>query len=117
MKENSKWKPQNIYSPVPRKLAEEFVETLLGKEDLRIERIVSRGHKSENNFWYDQHENEFVILLKGSAVLIFKKDNIHVSLTPGDYLIIPAHEKHRVERTSETEETVWITVFYSEKEQ
>ena len=30
----------------------------------------------------------------------------------GDYINIPAHTKHRVEKTDSKKETVWLTVFY-----
>jgi len=93
---------------VPR----ELIEILQENNTVRIERIVSRGQNSPKEFWYDQDENEWVILLKGSAVLLFKDKNKIVKMKVGDYIKIPAHKKHRVEETSKIEDTIWLCVFY-----
>ncbi len=47
------------------------------------------------------------MVIKGTAELQFS-DGKSVTMNPGDYLLIPRHEKHRVERTSE--EVVWLAV-------
>jgi hypothetical protein len=36
-----------------------------------------------------------------------------VRLGPGDWLLIPAHQKHRVAWTDPEAETVWLAVHYS----
>ena len=41
--------------------------TPVRKSGIRIERIVSRGHTSPPDFWYDQPQAEWVIVLAGSA--------------------------------------------------
>ena len=102
----------NLYQHIPARLPEEFVERLATGSSVKIERIVSRGHYSEPDFWYDQEESEWVLLLKGEATLRFEKDNRMVHLTEGSYVNIHAHEKHRVEWTKEDTETVWLAVFY-----
>jgi cupin 2 domain-containing protein len=33
-------------------------------------------------------------------------------MSPGDYINIPAHEKHRVAWTRPDEPTIWLAVFY-----
>ena len=104
--------PPNIYQSLPDDLADEWVETMAISEDIRVERIVSRGHASPAGFWYDQSENEYVLLLKGSAVLRFKGKKEPVRMVPGDYLVIPKHRKHRVESTDPAEDTVWLAIFY-----
>ena len=91
------------------KINEEFIEILRDK-NIRIERIVSNGQKSEDDFWYDQDENEFILILEGSAIIEFQ--NKEVSLKKGDYIDIKSHEKHRVKYTSNSEPTVWLAVFY-----
>ena len=60
----------NLFTPVTP-APEEFLEVLAsGKaEAFRIERIVSHGHISPPDFWYDQDELEFVAVLQGSAEL------------------------------------------------
>ena len=47
----------------------EWSETLLERKDVRVERIVSTGQSSPENFWYDQAEDEWVSLLQGTAAL------------------------------------------------
>lgn len=79
-------------------------------EGVKIERIVSDGHASPEGFWYDQEQYEWVLLVSGSAVLAF--EDKAVALKPGDHLLIPAHQRHRVEATSQTEKTIWLAVFY-----
>ncbi len=88
---------------------EEFID-ILKNENIRIERIVSNGQKSQEDFWYDQDENEFVILLEGEAILEF--EDKEVKLSKGDYCDIKAHIKHRVKYTSLEKPTIWLAVFY-----
>ena len=103
----------NIFEKIPKKISHELTETILESRTLRIERIVSRGHTTKEKDWYDQEEDEWVIVLQGRAVLEFKKDARKVELLPGDYLSIPAHEEHRVHWTDPAGDTIWLAVFYS----
>ncbi|HYD94138.1 MAG TPA: cupin domain-containing protein [Noviherbaspirillum sp.] len=105
-------KTGNLYGQIPTLLPEELVEVLGGAGNVRIERIVSRGHCSPPDFWYDQDLNEWVALLKGEALLRFERDGRLVRLAEGDHVRIAAHERHRVEWTKEDTDTVWIAVFY-----
>jgi cupin 2 domain-containing protein len=100
----------NLFSSIPATLSGELTESLVGTEHIRIERIVSHGHSSPADFWYDQEENEFVLLVQGAARLRFEQEVIE--MLPGDWQEIPAHRKHRVEWTTPTESTVWLAVFY-----
>lgn len=102
---------ENIFNNLPDDLSEEVIENLLVTKELRIERIISRGHRSPDNFWYDQDTNEFVILLSGCADIEFESEEM-VKLEPGGWLVIPAHKKHRVNKTAENENSVWLTVHY-----
>ncbi|MCK4834823.1 MAG: cupin domain-containing protein, partial [Gammaproteobacteria bacterium] len=77
----------------------------------KIERIISKGHSSPESGWYDQDKNEWVIVLKGSAVLLFS-DDTSVDLKAGDFIDIKAHTKHRVKWTDPDIETVWLAVHY-----
>ena len=105
---------KNLLTNIPTSLAEELIEVLIENKDVRIERIVSTGHSSPGNFWYDQEEHEWVVVLKGEARLLFKDDIESVGLKPGDHINIPAHKKHRVEWTTPNEPTVWLAVFYKD---
>ena len=103
---------KNIYSGIPTTLPDELVEVISGNPDLRIERIVSRGHRSPDGFWYDQEENEFVLLMSGAAELIFESEDEPVHLEAGDYLVIPAHKRHRVTWTAPDRDSVWLAVYF-----
>ena len=102
----------NIFQKMPKNLQEELIEVLLETKAVRIERIVSKGHASPPGLWYDQEKDEFVILLDGSAGLLFEEKDELIVMKPGDYLNIPAHARHRVEWTDPSKETVWMAVFY-----
>ncbi len=103
---------RNIFSNVPAELAEELIETLVAADQVRVERIVSHGHVSPKGFWYDQDQDEFVILLQGAARLRFDGDELAVEMQSGDFIEIPAHRRHQVEWTTPDEPTVWLAVHY-----
>lgn len=106
----------NLFAEIPAKLAAELSEPLLKSSTVRIERIVSHGQASADNYWYDQEEDEWVVVLKGKAQLRFEGEDEPLELEPGDYLNIPAHQRHRVEWTAPDELTVWLAVFYGADE-
>ena len=91
----------------------ELFETLAGHaaEGIEIQRIVSFGHASPADFWYDQNQAEWVMLIQGEAILQFEgRPDLH--LRTGDYCNIPAHQRHRVAWTTPDQPTVWLAVFY-----
>lgn len=104
----------NIFDNVPVNIKDEQIQALTNSDKVRIERIVSNGQTSPKNFWYDQDENEFVMLLEGSAILEVKTGEYveEVKLGIGDYLLISANQKHRVTYTDTESPTVWLAVFY-----
>lgn len=102
----------NLYQRIPHELGHELTEDLLRRENVRIERIVSHGHSSPPDFWCDQNENEWVILLAGAARLRFERGGEVIELSPGDYLNIPAGARHRVDWTEPEQDTIWLAVFY-----
>jgi cupin 2 domain-containing protein len=53
-----------------------------------------------------------VILLEGSAGILFDGDADPVELKPGSYLNIPANKKHRVAWTDPNHRTVWLAIHY-----
>ena len=100
----------NIFQNITiNKKEEEFID-LLKDKNIRIERIVSNGQVSKEDFWYDQEENEYIIVLEGSAIVEFKDKQ--VSLSKGDTLLIQKNEKHRVKYTDIEEPTIWLAIFY-----
>ena len=102
----------NLFADIPANTSEELTEVLAKNKHVRIERIVSAGHASPGGFWFDQNENEWVIVLKGEAKLLFENNDEPIHLKPGDFANISAHRKHRVEWTTPDEPTVWLAVFY-----
>jgi cupin 2 domain-containing protein len=90
---------------------EEFTE-LLAAEGLRIERIVSTGQASPAGFWYDQAWSEWVLVLSGTAGLLFEDEQTPRELKSGDYLLIPGGKRHRVEWTDATQPTIWLAVHF-----
>ncbi|MCG7536659.1 cupin domain-containing protein [Pseudoalteromonas sp. OOF1S-7] len=101
----------NLFSNLPADLSEEVFQTLLSHEQLKIERIVSKGHTSPPQDWYDQDEHEWVLVLQGAGELTFEDGRIE-RLSVGDYINIPAHCKHKVSWTDPEQETVWLAIFY-----
>ena len=94
---------------------EHFAEVCqLGNGAVRIERIVSHGQASPEGFWYDQDEDEWIIILQGRARLRLAEPESLVDLRPGDSLQLPAHCRHRIEWTTPDGPTIWLAVFTSE---
>lgn len=106
---------KNLFESLPAFAPNELVEVLAESESVRIERIVSTGHSSPENFWYDQPEHEWVVVLRGEARLRFDGDDDGVLMKPGDHISIPANRRHRVESTAPDEPTVWLAVFYGDE--
>jgi cupin 2 domain-containing protein len=101
----------NVFESIPEYFDEEIVDCLVENKQLKIERIVSKGHTSPSSGWYDQVHDEWVIVLKGGAIIAFESD-VEVTLKAGDSLSIAAHSKHRVKWTDPEQETVWVAVHY-----
>ncbi len=62
----------HIFNILPDDLSEEVFEDLIKTKHLKIERIISKGQTSPEDFWYDQQQNEWLIVLKGSAIIAFE---------------------------------------------
>lgn len=101
----------NIFENIPYNIPKEIFKPIIENDSVKIERIVSKGHLSPANFWYDQDKNEWVIVLKEKAILEFEYDS-RIELNEGDYLNISAHKKHRVSWTDPEQETIWLAVIY-----
>lgn len=104
-------KIENIFSYRHNESQQEQFSDLLTTDAVRIERIVSPANCELSKEWYDQSENEWVTVLQGYGVIAFEDARI-VKLAAGDHLLIQAHEKHRVIKTSPEQTTVWLAVFF-----
>lgn len=95
---------------LPQNLSQqELFEVLLRRDRILIERIISTGQSTPPGQWLDQDTAEWVILLQGQAELAFE-EGVAVSLSPGDYLFIPPHQKHRVATTSVNPPCIWLAI-------
>ena len=103
---------KNIFSGIKNQPPEEIFEPIIKTNQFKIERIISSGQSTDKGKWYDQDVDEWVILLKGSAGLLFESNNEKIIMKPGDYINIPAHQKHRVEWTVANQEAIWLAVRY-----
>ena len=101
---------QNIYELTQGLNHLEIFEQIGSGKNIQIERIVSTGQTTTSGQWYDQELDEWVILLQGEAELAYA-DNTRIKLKAGNYLLIPAHTKHRIEYTSIEPPCIWLAVY------
>jgi cupin 2 domain-containing protein len=102
----------NLFEDIPANLPDELFTTLLQAASFRVERVVSQGQCSPPGFWYDQDDQEWVMVLEGSAAVQFEGEAEPVELRRGSYLNIPAHARHRVAWTDPKRLTVWLAIHY-----
>jgi cupin 2 domain-containing protein len=100
---------RNLLEDLPRPAPEEDFETLLQRPGVKLERIVSHGHTTPEAEWYDQEQDEWVMLLAGAARLLIEGQGER-PLAPGDALLLPAHCRHRVTWTDPDRPTVWLAL-------
>jgi len=96
----------NLLAPLAQPATAEQLTTLLATANFRVERIVSHGHATPKDTWFDQDQAEWVLLVQGSAELLFEHEGAARALMPGDYVHIPDHVRHRVTATDSAVPTV-----------
>ena len=107
-------KTGNILRDLPaRILAKEVFATLVDRPGLRIERIVSPGQATPEGEWYDQGTDEWVLLAEGAARLRIEGESEDRALSEGDWILLPAHCRHRVTWTRAEPPTVWLAVHFT----
>jgi cupin 2 domain-containing protein len=102
----------NLYSRIPDARREEIFESLVATENFTLERIVSHGQSTPAGTWYQERRHEWVLLLSGAAGIKFEDEAETRMMQPGDYVLIPAHRRHRVEWTDPQNPTIWLAVHY-----
>lgn len=112
IKEENLMKVLNIFSPSSDLFTDEIFENLLKTDRFVLKRIISSGQATPPGEWYDQDEEEWVIVLSGSAGLLFERGKKLYTMHPGDYIHIPAHKRHRVEWTDAKQKTIWLALHY-----
>jgi len=108
-------KKSNIFSKTIIKSDDEVFEDIIDKESFKLQRIISKGHKTPKDEWYDQDKDEWVMLLQGEAILSFF-DEEDIRLESGDHINIPAHKRHRVSWTKPDTETIWLALYSESSE-
>ncbi|MGI9276946.1 MAG: cupin domain-containing protein [Endozoicomonas sp.] len=103
----------NLFQDIPETLPEELVEVLAEGGNVRIERIVSRGHQTPEGEWYDQDWDEWVVLLSGQAKLEIEGRAGLLEMKAGDHIVLPAHQRHRVAWTAPDQDSVWLAVHFA----
>ncbi len=91
---------------------EEVTTVLLQTPQLRLERIHSCNARSPEGFWYDQSEQEWVLLLQGSALLQFADEAEPRALACGDALLISSGRRHRLLASDPPPGTIWLALFW-----
>ena len=102
----------NLFDGIDSECVGEQVIEIVAVGNVRIERIVSHGEASPRGFWYDQATAEWVVVLAGSAGLLFDGEPQELILRKGDHVFIPPHRRHRVAWTDPREATVWLAVHW-----
>jgi cupin 2 domain-containing protein len=99
----------NLFDGISEPIDSEILDALVKRPGLSVHRILTQGQTTD---WLDQDTEEWVVLLAGSAKLLFEKGNREVTMRPGDYLNIPAGCRHRVSWTDPEQKSVWLAVHY-----
>jgi cupin 2 domain-containing protein len=95
-----------------RSLPEELKHVLVDRPPLSIERIISTGQITPSTQWYDQERDEFVLLVAGAARLLIEDEAQERVLAPGDWILLPAHCRHRVTFTQAEPPTIWLAIHF-----
>jgi cupin 2 domain-containing protein len=106
-------KAGNLERDLPaRPLPEEVFDLLIERPGLRIERIVSSGQATPEGQWYDQETDEWVLVIAGAARVRIEGEGTDRELGEGDWILLPAHCRHRVTWTRSEPPTVWLAVHF-----
>jgi cupin 2 domain-containing protein len=100
----------SLFADIPKVLDNEQFADLYAAPGIRIERIVSTGQATPMLEWLEQDWNEWVALLAGAAAIQLEGEPGPRILAPGDWLLIPARKRHRVEWTDLSGATIWLAV-------
>tara|TARA_R110000751_G_scaffold271365_2_gene371237 strand:- start:80357 stop:80719 length:363 start_codon:yes stop_codon:yes gene_type:complete len=90
--------------------SDEIFECLTSAAGVKIERIISTGQATPQGEWYDQEQDEWVVVIAGSARLQIENEAEERKLVAGDWILLPAHCRHRVTWTQAQPATLWLAV-------
>ncbi|AGF50850.1 slr1023 [Synechocystis sp. PCC 6803] len=103
---------KNLWQLPDRLPDQEQFDLLLENKNITLERIISTGQITPPGEWYDQDRPEWVVLLQGKAEITYDTGAV-ISLGQGDYLLIPARQKHRVTFTTHEPPCIWLALHFS----
>lgn len=102
----------NIFADLPEIKKRELFQVIIKNKKLKLERIISKGQVTKEGHWLKQTRNEWVILLKGKAILRLWGEKDLIKLKSGDYVFIPKNLKHKVEWTAPDQKSVWLALHF-----
>lgn len=105
----------DLLSGIPDASGGELFETLSDSGAVRVERIITQGQATAAGVWSDQTWHEWVLLVKGEALLMIEGELEPHRLLPGQWMLLPAHCRHRVEWTLPGQNTVWLALHWPEQ--
>jgi cupin 2 domain-containing protein len=85
----------NLLNDLPARADAEIVTEVLSRKDVRIERIVSHGQFTPPDKPHRQDNDEWVLILAGSAGVRIEGESERY-LRPGDHMLIAANRAHWV---------------------
>ena len=103
-------KSGNILADEPDAPGHEVLDVLLARSGVKLQRIVSHGQATPDGEWYDQDTDEWVVVFIGGAGLEIEGEGTVRELGPGDFVFLPAGERHRVAWTKADAPTIWLAV-------
>ena len=100
----------NIFKDPPlNEFQPESFETLVKTMAIHIERIVTNPHFQAPGQWFDQENDEWVLLAEGEAEIELITGEI-IKLKKGDYFLIPSLMRHRLYSVSNNPGCVWLGI-------
>lgn len=103
-------KSGKLLADLPDACRTEQTELLCHCNGVRFERIVSCGQMTPAGQWYDQSWDEWVTVVQGEAHLLLEEELEPRRLVEGDWILLPAHCRHRVQWTPPDRATVWLAL-------
>lgn len=91
-------------------IAEPRIDALWRTDQLRIGRIVTWGHSTPPGEWCTSDTDEWIVVISGAACVRTAGSDQDVDLGPGDWLLLPAGTRHRVEWTDPDRATMWLAI-------
>lgn len=103
-------KANNLLAKIPANLDQEVSEVLVNNKAVCIERIISKGHSSPPTGWYDPSKNEWVMVLKGEAIISFENKTEYIyRLLVHDKVIQPIPEASISQQTMRHKLAIWAS--------